>query len=377
MNNQPLLESTNDTESFVSFDTETSKTQSLIKNHTGEKIYLNDDSALIAWKDNGIVMNYIVGSSAQGLSGRSFGADVFNTSWMVIVAARLALSLGAGNHKIDFSLIISPDTAEKFTGSRFSTVPTQEVLNQFHNKLSDIYFMRKDTDVSSKDFELCHIEFNSITLINEIDAVAAIIPKKIEKAIVLQCGYGDTQLGLATTGTTSGLSYRSLGLASCIKDTTKILNDNDLKYNRVDVLNGWDTNLIVNREMIEDTYDFTSVKQTVVDNHYQLTLARLTQECNADYSLFKGVILSGGAVNDPIVRSSISSFFEREGKKTYLISELCEKLSHLPSEELYFKGVTNTYAAVYGALLNKYDSEITQVGLDAGNGWSKIAVRKS
>ncbi|PSW30812.1 hypothetical protein C9J21_18160 [Photobacterium phosphoreum] len=357
---------------MTNFQTTSGMSQSLVKTHTFGKQQLDANSVMLVENPDNIKKRcYIVGEAAiqRGEASREFGTRFSNQNWVRTIAARLVLSLGAGSHTINLALVVNSDTVEDMTGNYYSNTPTETTIATIKSCFSDLYFVTGDT--ANDAIKHCHVEFNKIAIVSEIDAATKSIPQDVRKAILIQCGYGDTQLTTVVNGDNGGRSFRKGGLHNAINNVASALENGG--YSKSAVLNGWIDNVAIGSDIAQSPYNFTEVKELAIKDHFEAVLPELTQPYGDDFALFNGVVVSGGAANDPIVVSVLQNYFGNLNKKLFTIDELCGE-NGFPSPEN--KDLTNSTAAVYGAFNFINETEVTQVSIDAGNGWSKSAVRQ-
>ncbi|MGR5328612.1 hypothetical protein [Photobacterium damselae] len=314
---------------------------------------------------------YIVGAAAieRSEAVRELGTNINNKDWLRYIAARLALSLGQGNHKIDLSLIATSDSIHQLTGSPWETKPTAETLSKLQDHIASIYFT---TGYTTNEPKKCSVELNSLTIISELDAVTSIIPAEIRKAILIQCGHGDTQMTVVQNQSNGGIHKRQNGLYAPFNNIAQILK-NQHGISKNDLMRGWQSNLVeLDAIGTSNIVDITSIKTAQITTHYTQTLGALLQDLGDEVNTINGVIVSGGAVDDPIVLDVIRNLFERQGKRVFTINQICNDV--YPTD--LNAGLTNSTSAVYGALVTAPRTEgIPQLAIDAGNGWSKAALR--
>ncbi|WP_318441827.1 hypothetical protein [Photobacterium leiognathi] len=357
-----------------SFITTSGKTQSLVKLHRiGARQQLDENSVMIVEGEHNMRRGFIVGeaSLSAGEASREFGTRFTNENWVRTIAARLVLELGAGSHKINLALVVNSDTIASFTGDEFENNATPETLERARELFSNIYFRTQDTRML--DIRQCHIEIEKLVFVTEIDAVTKSIPKEVSKAVLLQCGFGDTQLTCVTNGNNQGLSFRKAGMDAAIRTVANALQHENITKSAI--LNGWKEAVAHDSGLASNPLDFSEVKTSVIKDHFDAIMPELTQEYGDDFRHFSGVVVSGGGSNDKDVVNAVSNYFSNQQKEIVTISELC---AAFPSPEN--QGIQNDTSAVYGALNFIQDSNDstsqTLVAIDAGNGWSKSAMRK-
>ena len=358
---------------MTNFQTTAGMSQSLVKSHTFGKQQLDANSVMLIENPDISIKrrSYIVGEAAiqRGEASREFGTRFSNQNWVRTIAARLVLSLGAGSHTINLALVVNVDTVADMTDDYYSNVPTETTVATIKKYFTDLFFVTGNT--ASDAVKHCHIEFNKIAIVSEIDAATKSIPAEVRKAVLIQCGYGDTQLTTVVNGDNNGRSFRKSGLHSAINSVTLALESGG--YSKSSILNGWVDNVAIGSDIAQSPYDFTEIKELAIQDHFEAVLPELTQPFGDDFELFNGVVVSGGAANDPIVVNVLKNYFGNLNKKLFTIGELCGADGY-PSNEN--EGLTNSTSAVYGAFAFIDDLEVTQVSIDAGNGWSKSAVRQ-
>lgn len=352
------------------FTTTSGKTQSLVKMHRlGTRQMLDENSVMIVEGENNTRRGFIVGEASlnAGEASREFGTRFTNENWVRTIAARLVLELGAGSHKINLALVVNSDTIAGFTGDEFENNATPETLERARNLFSNILFRTQDTRML--DIQQCHIDIEKLVFVTEIDAVTKIIPNEVSKAVLLQSGFGDTQLTCITKGNNQGLSYRKAGLDGAIRTVANTLKHENVTKSAI--LNGWKEGVANDSGLSSNPFDFSEVKTSVIKDHFDAILPELTQEYGDDFRHFSGVVISGGGSNDKDVINAVSNYFSNQQKEIVSISELC---AAFPAQEN--QGIQNDTSAVFGALKYIQDSNRTLVAIDAGNGWSKSAMRK-
>ncbi|WP_318521313.1 hypothetical protein [Photobacterium leiognathi] len=355
----------------VSFETYADMNQSVSKLINQGRIRLDDKSVAI-FENYGKpeAATYIVGSTAINRSEavRELGTNINNADWLRYIAARLVLSLGAGNHKVDLSLIATSDSIALLTGDQWSNEPTEQTLTKLQEHISAIYFA---TEYTTDQPKKCSVELSSLKIISELDAVTAIIPSEIRKAILVQCGHGDTQMTLVQNGDNGGIYKRQNGLIAPFNTIGQILKD-DHGISKNDLMRGWNTNLVeIDSIGTNKMLNIEELKHARIKTHYEQTLGALVQDLGDEVDAINGVIVSGGAVNDPIVLKVITDYFARQNKKVFTIDSICNAVYPNPLNS----GLTNSTSAVFGALSMMPKNNEVQLAMDAGNGWSKSALR--
>ena len=352
------------------FSTTSGMTQSLVKaNLLGARKMLDENSVMIVEGENNSRRGFIVGEAAlsAGEASREFGTRFTNENWVRTIAARLVLELGAGSHKINLALVVNSDTIAEFTGDEFENNATPETLERARALFSNIFFRTHDTRML--DIKQCHVEIEKLVFVTEIDAVTKSIPNEVLKAVLLQSGFGDTQLTCITKGDNQGLSFRKAGMDAAIRTVANSLKHENIT--KTAVLNGWKEAVAVDSGLSSAPYDFSDEKRSVIKDHFDAILPELTQEYGDDFRHFSGVVISGGGANDKDVVDAVCNYFSNQQKEIVSIAELCEVFPCVEND-----GLQNSTAAVYGALKFIQDSNQTLVAIDAGNGWSKSAMRK-